>query len=62
MKRTIIKLEDELGSLTSTVSDLKNEVRYLTHRLNNVNKPIIMPNNGHDIRDDMIMLEKNSQN
>jgi hypothetical protein len=40
MKRTVIKLEDEIGSLTSTVSDLKNEVRYLTHRLNNVNKPI----------------------
>jgi len=42
----------------STVSELHDEVRYLTHRLNNMTRPVKVPNYGYDILDNMILLEE----
>lgn len=58
LKKTIVKLEDENGKLLSTVSELHGEVKYLTHRLNNMTKPVKVPNYGYDIINDMILLKK----
>jgi hypothetical protein len=58
LKKTIVKLEDEKGKLLSTISELHDGLRYLTHRLNNMTRPVKVPNYGYDIMDDMILHEE----
>jgi len=42
----------------SIIFELQNEVRYLAHRLNNVNKPAKVPNYGYDVMEDRVLLKE----